>query len=64
MNFNDNNLLQTTHFINNIKVVCVYIYLPNEKMSILAKSNQNFFFLNGLNIYLQIEEEEEKLFNL
>ena len=45
-------------------MVCVYIYLPNEKMSILAKSNQNFFFLNGLNIYLQIEEEEQKLFSL
>ena len=63
MNFNDNNLLQTTHFINNIKVVCVYIYLPNEKMSILAKSNQKEK-KNGLNIYLQIKEEEQKLFNL
>ena len=42
----------------------MYIYLPNEKMSILAKSNKKKNFLNGLNIYLQIEGEEEKLFNL
>ena len=42
--------------------IYIYIYLPNEKMSILAKSNQKK--KNGLNIYLQIEEEEQKLFNL
>ena len=39
-------------------------YLPNEKVSILARSNKKKKKLNGLNIYLQIEKEEEKLFNL
>ena len=43
--------------------MCIYIY-QMKKMSILAKSNQKKKILNGLNIYIQIEGEEEKLFNL